>query len=167
MTSSCQKVRLFLPLAADPLELMVLPAWLEEHLAACKDCWQEFQRLEEFCHIIVVAEIPPLIAKKILIDASPEFLKKVQNLRTIQPEQITCEQAKLHYRGVATCNRTIPPEIYRHTRHCASCKEHIQQLRFKLDVDIPHAATKKFERLRLQPDGLRRCDRSPQDTDVG
>ena len=160
----CQKVKPLLSLATDPLEMMVLPAWLEEHLAACNGCWQEFQRLEEVRRIMVAAEMPPLVVDKVLDDAPPEFLKKVQDLRAIQLRQITCEQARPYYRDVATCIPEIPLEVYRHIRHCTSCKEQIKQLRSELDLDIPQVGTEKFEQLRLQPDSSGPYGGSPRDT---
>ncbi len=78
----CQKVQPLLALAADPLELMDLPSWLDEHLALCEDCQREFQRLEEFSDIIVVAEMP-VLAQEVIADAPPEFMEKVHKRRAI------------------------------------------------------------------------------------
>ena len=149
---ACEKVRPFLPLAVDPLGLLTPPCWLEEHLAACGSCWQEFRGLEEFSHILAVAEMPPALMNEIFAGTPPKFLKKVRDLQAIHPEQITCEQARLYYWDVAKCNLEIPLEVYRHIRCCASCKEQVKQVRSKLEIDIPQVGTEKFEQLISQSD---------------
>ncbi len=150
----CQMVRPFLPLAVDPLGLVDMPAWLEEHLVICQDCRGELGDLERLKHIIIVAEMAVLM-EEVIADAPPEFMEEVHKLRAISPEEITCEQARLCYHNVAICNLEVPAEIYRHIRHCPSCKEQVRRLRSDLAVGIPEVGTPEFERLLGGKGGLR------------
>jgi len=143
----CQKVRPFLPLAADSLGEIFPSGWMEEHLALCEDCHREFECLEELRRAMTVAEMPPWISKELFADASPEFLKKVQDLRAIPSEKITCKQAERYYRDAATYNLHVPPEIYRHVNNCTPCKDRVQQLRPELGVAIPEIGFSSIEDL--------------------
>ena len=139
----CQKVQPFLPLAADPLGEMFPSSWMEEHFALCKDCQQEFERLEDLRNTVVVAEIlasaKGITIDEVFPDAKPSVAKQIRKLVDIKPSDITCEQVSPYYHSMATCNleAAAPGEIYLHTRCCTFCEEQVKQLRSKLGVTIP------------------------------
>ena len=152
----CRTTQPYLPAMADPLELERPPRWLCEHVALCRSCQGKLDRLEELHHVIVVAEMPASVQQEVLAEAAPEFAEKVHKLQAIKPEDITCDQVGSYYLNMATYNpeRRVPAEIYRHTRHCASCKDQVQQLRAELIVAIPQAGTPEFEKLLVEKSEL-------------
>jgi len=138
----CRAVRPLLPLVADPLELTSPPRRLSEHIGFCRRCQGELENLEELKHVIIIAEVP-ILREKVIADATTEFMEKVYKLRGIPPEAIDCEQTKPHYIDMANCSLQVPPEIYRHTRHCNSCKEQVKQLRDRLRISFGDALGRK------------------------
>ena len=120
-------VRPFLKQLANPLEPVRLPRWLAGHVYTCDDCQRKYKSLEE-------------------------FRDKVDQDADARDIDLACFPASRWYHDIARCNLQSPPPVstYLHVRNCPACTEHIRQLYYRLDLDVPEFGTPEFEHLRLR-----------------
>ncbi len=150
----CELVRPLLNQLADPLELVLLPRWIEAHVQDCEDCKQEYTSLYKFNEMLDVIDMARLnwgsVVKKLFPDTKPEMVEKAEKFAEAHNRSLTCFSASRYYHDMARCDLEshAPAETYLHVRYCPSCSEHVRQLYYRLGMAVPQLGSPEFEELR-------------------